>query len=282
MRPKNTLLAVFTSIFSLVVVAGSLLGLRPPAPARMVNALSLVRDLEPGTVLTDDMLTTVSFPEDHLPPGVGTDRSQFVGRVVGRALQSQRLLYPSDLLSETSPLTMQARIPAGMRAYTIPLNSASAGLAGFAVPGSRVDVLSSPPTNRHELPGESEVVVENVQVLAVDNARTAEDVPNNPKHMTLLVSQQQARRVDQAQLQGPLRFSLRNEADQTTAEVEESALAESIMEPEPDRRRVRKIPITIVRHNECTMFVANSRSPLPRKPAVTEEPRKIGQLGVAR
>ena len=51
MRPKHTLLAVFTSIFSLVVVAGSLLGLRPPTPARMVTALALVRDLD--SVLND-------------------------------------------------------------------------------------------------------------------------------------------------------------------------------------------------------------------------------------
>ena len=275
MRPKHTLLAVFTSIFSLVVVAGSLLGLRPPAPARMVTALALVRDLEPGTVLTDEMLTTVSFPEDHLPAGVGTDRSQFVGRVVGRALQSRRLLYPADLLSEASPLTLQARIPTGMRAYTIPLNSASAGLAGFAVPGSRVDVLSSPHANRNELPGESEVVVENVQILAVDNARTAEDVPTNPKHLTLLVSQQQARRVDQALIHGPLRFSLRNEADQTAAEVEEPAQ----MEPEPDRRPARKVPITIVRHNEYSTVVTKSRSSHP-KPARSEEAPKIGKLRI--
>jgi Flp pilus assembly protein CpaB len=275
MRPKHTLLAVFTSIFSLVVVAGSLLGLRPPTPARMVTALALVRDLEPGTVLSDEMLTTVSFPEDHLPAGVGTDRSQFVGRVVGRALQSRRLLYPADLLSEASPLTLQARIPTGMRAYTIPLNSASAGLAGFAVPGSRVDVLSSPHANRNELPGESEVVVENVQILAVDNARTAEDVPTNPKHLTLLVSQQQARRVDQAQIHGPLRFSLRNEADQTAAEVEEPAQ----MEPEPDRRPARKVPITIVRHNEYSTVVTKSRSSHP-KPARSEEAPKIGKLRI--
>ena len=275
MRPKHTLLAVFTSIFSLVVVAGSLLGLRPPTPARMVTALALVRDLEPGTVLSDEMLTTVSFPEDHLPAGVGTDRSQFVGRVVGRALQSRRLLYPTDLLSEASPLTLQAQIPTGMRAYTIPLNSASAGLAGFAVPGSRVDVLSSPHANRNELPGESEVVVENVQILAVDNARTAEDVPTNPKHLTLLVSQQQARRVDQAQIHGPLRFSLRNEADQTAAEVEEPAQ----MEPEPDRRPARKVPITIVRHNEYSTVVTKSRSSHP-KPARSEEAPKIGKLRI--
>jgi Flp pilus assembly protein CpaB len=241
----------------------------------MVTALALVRDLEPGTVLSDEMLTTVSFPEDHLPAGVGTDRSQFVGRVVGRALQSRRLLYPADLLSEASPLTLQARIPTGMRAYTIPLNSASAGLAGFAVPGSRVDVLSSPHANRNELPGESEVVVENVQILAVDNARTAEDVPTNPKHLTLLVSQQQARRVDQAQIHGPLRFSLRNEADQTAAEVEEPAQ----MEPEPDRRPARKVPITIVRHNEYSTVVTKSRSSHP-KPARSEEAPKIGKLRI--
>ena len=274
MRPRNTLLAVFTSIFSLVVVAGSLLGLRPPAPSPMVTALAVTRDLPAGTQLSDDMLTEVSFPEKHLPPGVGTDRSEYVGKVIGRTIPSQTLIYPSDLVPEDSPLSVQARIPAGMRAYTIPLNNARAGLAGFAVPGSRVDVLSSPPTQRTEMPGASEVVVENVQILAVDNASTSKDVPANPKHMTLLVTQQQARRVDQAQLHGALRISLRNGTDLQTTEVEDPNPAESPAEP----RRVRVIPITIVRHNEASTFMARSRSGQPKKSSQLDEATRIGQL----
>jgi pilus assembly protein CpaB len=221
------------------------------------------------------MLTEVAFPEKHLPPGVGTDRSEFVGKVIGRAIPSQMLIYPADLVPEDSPLSVQARIPAGMRAYTIPLNSASAGLAGFAVPGSRVDVLSSPPTNRNEIAGQSEVVVENVQILAVDNASTSKDMPANPKHMTLLVSQQQARRVDQAQLHGALRISLRNGSDLQTAEADQPSSIETPTEP----RRVRLIPITIVRHNEATMFIAKSRSGQPKKTASSDQPAQIGQLG---
>lgn len=241
----------------------------------MVTALAVTRDLEPGTELSDEMLTEVAFPEKHLPPGVGTDRSEFVGKVIGRAIPSQMLIYPADLVPEDSPLSVQARIPAGMRAYTIPLNSASAGLAGFAVPGSRVDVLSSPPTNRNEIAGQSEVVVENVQILAVDNASSSKDMPANPKHMTLLVSQQQARRVDQAQLHGALRISLRNVSDLQTAEAERSSPIETPAEP----RRVRLIPITIVRHNEATMFIAKSRSGQPKQSGSSAEPAQIGQLG---
>jgi Flp pilus assembly protein CpaB len=275
MRSRNTLLAVFTSIFSLVVVGGSLMGLRPPAPAPMVTALALSEDVEAGTVLTDEMLTEIKFPEKHLPAGAGTDRSKFVGKAIGSALPKDRLIFPSDLAPEDSPLAMQAQIPAGMRAYTIPLNSSSAGLAAFAVPGSRVDVLANPPATRSEIPSESEVVVENVKILAVDSGTTVKGVPATPKHMTLLLSQQQARRVDQALLHSPLRISLRNGGDLQTAEA-------PLAEPEPDRGRARIIPITIVRHNEYSTVLAKSRSGRPRKSPSLDDPTQIGQLGRSR
>ncbi len=209
-------------------MAGSLWGPRRPDALPLVTAIGVARDIDAGTKLTDELLVSISFPAGHLPPGVGVDRELFVGRVVNRSIGRQQLLYPSDVEDDDSALTLQSKIPPGMRGYTIPLNSPSAGLADFALPGSRVDVLSSPQVRRGEEAFESVPIVEGVLVLAVDDVTTPEDVPSSPKSMMLLVSPTQASKLDQAQSRGPLRLALRNLSDEVPPqEAELSADPES-------------------------------------------------------
>jgi pilus assembly protein CpaB len=214
MRSRNAVFAVFASVFSLVVVGGSLWGPRRADSSPLVTAIAMARDVEAGTKLTDDMLVSIRFPASHLPPGVGIDREDFCGRVLNRSVRRDQLLYPSDVAESDSALTLQSKIEPGKRGYSIPLNSPSAGVAGFALPGSLVDVLSSPLSRRGEEVGVSLPVVEGVLVLAVDNATTPEDIPSSPKSITLLLTPQQASKVDQAQSRGPLRLSLRNREDE--------------------------------------------------------------------
>ena len=229
MRSRNAVFAVFASVFSLVVVGGSLWGPRRADSSPLVTAIAMARDVEAGTKLTDDMLVSIRFPASHLPPGVGIDREDFCGRVLNRSVRRDQLLYPSDVAESDSALTLQSKIEPGKRGYSIPLNSPSAGVAGFALPGSLVDVLSSPLSRRGEEVGVSLPVVEGVLVLAVDNATTPEDIPSSPKSITLLLTPQQASKVDQAQSRGPLRLSLRNRKDEalpadsdTSASIQES------------------------------------------------------------
>lgn len=214
MRSRNAVFAVFASVFSLVVVGGSLWGPRRADSSPLVTAIAVAGDLDAGTELTDKMLVSHRFPASHLPPGVGVDREQFLGRVLTRSVCRDQLLYPSDVVDDESALALQSKITRGMRGYTIPLNSPSAGLAGFARPGSRVDVLSSPTVRRGEVDGASPPVVEGALVLAVDDSTTPDDVSSSPKSMTLLLTPLQASKVDQAQSLGPLRLSLRNLADE--------------------------------------------------------------------
>jgi Flp pilus assembly protein CpaB len=140
-------------------------------------------------------------------------------------MRKNQLLYQSDLAPEDSPQTLQSKISKGSRGYSIPLITPSAGVAGFALPGSRVDVLSSPSARRGQESQESLTVVENVQVLAVDNIAVPEDAPSNPKTMTLLLTPEQTRRVDQAQAKGPLRLSLRNSDDADVIDIPEGEVS---------------------------------------------------------
>ena len=252
MRTRQTLLTVFAGVFSLIVVIGALLGPKGTRPTVMGVAVAVSRDLDEGTRLTDDMLVVSTFPESHLPAGVFKERSELVGRILRNPVQKNQLLYPTILVEGDAPQILQARIPEGKRAYTIPLNSASAGLAGFAVPGSRVDVLSNPETSRGEVARVSEPVVENVVILAVDDALDADKVSSNPKTMTLLMTPEESAIVDAAQARGPLRLALRNGDDQEVRQPENLPAAPV---PAPTETPAQKPTINSRRSEEFSVLV---------------------------
>lgn len=220
MRSRQLLLTVFAGVFSLIVVVGAIWNPRSNRNSTMSVAIAVTRDLDSGTELTADMLATVAFPEQHLPSGAITDTADLLGKILRSPVQRNQLVYPGNLLEEDSRQALQSKIPEGHCAYSIQLNSASAGLAGFALPGSRVNVLSHAETQRGQESGASDLVVENVLILAVDDVQNPDKVSTNPKSMTLLVTLEQSTLVDAAQSRGPLRLALRNGADQTPPKPE--------------------------------------------------------------
>src|SRR5262249_32840956 len=89
------------------------------------------------------------------------------------------------------------------------------GVAGFVVPGSRVDVvLSGSPNkdNEHEM---SKVILENVQVLAAGQNVTsdANGKPQNVQVVTLLVTSEESQKLALASVDGKIQLALRNPLD---------------------------------------------------------------------
>ena len=99
----------------------------------------------------------------------------------------------------------------GRRAITVSVNEI-VGVAGFAQPGGRVDILvSTQGENGKQI---SKIVLENVKVLAVAQQTSAD--PSKPKvvnAVTLEVTPDQAERLDLARSVGTLSLALRNELD---------------------------------------------------------------------
>ena len=107
-----------------------------------------------------------------------------------------------------------AAIPDGMRAVGVKVNDVI-GVAGFVVPGSRVDVVLSGSPNKNNELEMSKVILENVQVLAAGQNVTsdANGKPQNVQVVTLLVTPDQSQTLALAQVDGRIQLALRNPLD---------------------------------------------------------------------
>ncbi len=118
-----------------------------------------------------------------------------------------------------------------MRAYSVKVPDVAQGVAGFILPGNRVDVLIS----LGEISGSNETgggstttLLQNVEILAVDQKM---DAPSDNKvdtkdlrSVTLLVNPQQANLLDLGQNKGMLHLALRNLEDNKAAQTKPATL----------------------------------------------------------
>jgi pilus assembly protein CpaB len=122
---------------------------------------------------------------------------------------------------------MAALVPDGMRAFTVPTPSAASGVAGFILPGNKVDVLLTLEGRRGSV---TTTLVQNLEILAVDQRTDAPADnridPNHLRSVTLLVTPDQAAKLGLAQNKGALHLALRNHRDDQVAATSPARLAE--------------------------------------------------------
>ena len=109
-------------------------------------------------------------------------------------------------------------IPTGFRALSVRVNEVI-GVAGYVLPGTRVDVVATvSPTDQHT-DMTSKVILTNVQVLAA-GTKIERDVEHNKPVpvtvVTLLVDPEQSERLTLAASEGKIQLALRNPLDKTT------------------------------------------------------------------
>ena len=95
--------------------------------------------LQPGTPLTSDNVTEISWPENVPLEGLIEKKEDVTGHVLIYAVAANEPVLKRDLASSTS-FGLAAKIPDGMRATAVKTNE-DMSVAGFIFPGSRVDVL---------------------------------------------------------------------------------------------------------------------------------------------
>jgi pilus assembly protein CpaB len=152
---------------------------------------------------------------------------------MGQLVKGEPVLDPK-LTPKDAGRGLAAMIVRGMRAYTIQTSRVAANVAGFILPGNKVDVLLNlKGTNRGEDPtggGSTTTLLQSVEVLAVDQRLDApEENKVDPKQLssvTLLVTPKQAALLDLGQNMGILTLSLRNPDDEENADPEPATIAE--------------------------------------------------------
>ncbi len=124
---------------------------------------------------------------------------------------------------------LAATIPEGMRACAVKVDDV-VGIAGFATPGMRVDVLISgtPPGTTDAAQGSQvRTLLQNIQVLSAgtDISRDVSGKPQQVQVVNLLVTPQQAEALSLANNQAKIQLILRNPLDTKLTTTQGTGLA---------------------------------------------------------
>jgi pilus assembly protein CpaB len=195
-----------------------------PAPAANMPTQPVVvaaADLQLGTALKKEDLKVVQFPQGAAPEGAFTQTAELVGRGLIVPMVKNEPVLGAKLASKEAGAGLPPVIPEGMRAVSVRVNEV-VGVAGYVLPGNRVDVVAtaSPTDSRSDTT--SKVVLSNVQVLTAGTRMEQNQDENKPVQVTvvtLLVNPEQAERLALASTEGKIQLALRNPLDTSAPET---------------------------------------------------------------
>jgi pilus assembly protein CpaB len=173
-------------------------------------------DLSLGAELKKEDLRVISFPAGQAPDGAFSQPQDIVGRGLIVPLVKNEIILPAKLASKEAGVGLPPVIPEGMRAVSVRVNEV-VGVAGYVLPGNRVDVVATATATNQ--PGDtiSKVVLANVQVLTSGTRMEQDQEKGKPMQVTvvtLLVTPEQAERLALASNEGKIQLALRNPLDQ--------------------------------------------------------------------
>jgi len=183
------------------------------------DVLVAAEDLQVGAKIEDKDLKVVHFPAADLPNGRFHIKSKLIGRGVVLPIAKGEFILTSKVAGENAGAGLPALIPPGMRAVSVRVNDTSS-VAGFVLPGTRVDVLlTGNPEGSNEQ--ETTTVLENVAVIANGSRleRSANGEAQVAPVITLLLSPEDAEKLTLASNQGHIQLALRNPTDTKQLEV---------------------------------------------------------------
>jgi pilus assembly protein CpaB len=241
----------FLMIGFVALVAGALVSLmvyknlrsgRGSASGPQEDVLVAADDLQVGTKIEDKDLRAVPFPSASLPAGVFHIRSKVIGRGVVVPISRGEFILTNKLAGENAGFGLPALIPPGMRAVSVRVND-TISVAGFVLPGTRVDVLLTGNPRGDEQ--QTTTVLEDIAVLATGQKleRNAAGEPQTTPVITLLVSPDDAQKLTLATNQGHIQLTLRNPLDTKQVELA-AARAQSLYKIVPAPPVATKPPPT--------------------------------------
>jgi pilus assembly protein CpaB len=143
---------------------------------------------------------------------------QYSGAIVRNPISAGEPLRESKVIKSKGSGYMAAILPSGMRALSTEI-SPETGAGGFILPNDRVDVILSRREKNPDKGGadiiNSEILLSNVRVLAIDQAPKEKDGANAlvGKTVTLELKPDQAETLTRARQSGMLALALRSIAD---------------------------------------------------------------------
>jgi pilus assembly protein CpaB len=173
-------------------------------------------DLSLGTAIKKEDLQVMQFPQGGAPEGSFSQTTELIGRGLIVPVVKNEPILTAKLASKEAGAGLPPVIPEGMRAVSVRVNEVI-GVAGYVLPGTRVDVVATASPTDKKQDTTSKVVLSNVQVLTAGTRIEQDQEEGKPMQVTvvtLLVNPEQAERLALASTEGKIQLALRNPLDQ--------------------------------------------------------------------
>ncbi|MDP3001370.1 MAG: Flp pilus assembly protein CpaB [Bryobacterales bacterium] len=225
------------------------------ARPRQASVIVAARNLQVGTLIKEGDVRLAEW-SGPTPQNTVMKKEDAVERGVLATIYAGEPILESRLAQKGAGAGMAATIPLGMRAVALRVNEV-AGVAGFVVPGQRVDLLimGNPYTGTGRATGTvSKTLLQNIEVLSAGQQiqKDAEGKPITVAVVNLLVTPEQAEILSLASNEARIQLVLRNPLDTKEVKTPGSAFAQlfsgvtavgpAAPEPRPAARRATPAP----------------------------------------
>jgi pilus assembly protein CpaB len=219
------------------------------AAAKTTPVVVVRSDVQIASSLTDAQLQLVDWPSEHLPAGTLRSIEDARARIARRPLAKGEPVLEAALYPIGAAGGLGAVIADKHRAVSVKVDNVI-GVAGFVVPGSRVDVMATirRVDQKKAIPF-SKVILQDVRVLAVD--QKLEEVKSGEPELvnvvTLEVSPVQAEHLIYAAHEGRLQLALRSPGDDEKIVTRSIGVADVLDGPTSKRAKSNQPVVTSVR-----------------------------------
>lgn len=232
MSGRTVIVIALALVCGLSAAVGIQIVMRKPAAAvKTEPVLFAAADIQRGETIDEKMIEVRKVPVGQTPPGALAKLEDVVGRAAHYPMLKGDALADAKLTAKGSGGGMAGLIRPGMRAFTIQTPTLSSSLAGFLLPGNKVDVLLTISNTNDSTGGAATTtLLQNVEILAVhtnvDSPAANKIDPNEARSVTLLVSPDDASLLDLGQNKGTLHLTLRNPKDTGSEPRKEATVAD--------------------------------------------------------
>jgi pilus assembly protein CpaB len=188
-----------------------------PAAARVTTRiLTAAMNLPLGTKIESRHVATLEMIPGQEPAGTFNDLKQIEGKLTIVNVTPGEMLMAPMFAKEGAGSTLASVVSNDKRAVTVRVDDV-VGVAGFLLPGNRVDVVATRKDDRSGVVT-AETILSNIKVLAVDQTAAANS--NEPvvvRAVTLEVTPVDAEILLKGKAAGSIQLALRNPLDESDA-----------------------------------------------------------------
>lgn len=248
-----------------------------PKQQKLLSVYAASHDLPAGTRLKKTDVRKVEVVDKDVPRGGVMEEKLLLDRVLLFPVNFNETITVNKLASSGGVEGVAAIIEPGKRAVSVSVNDSS-GAAGLVAPRSHVDVLFTRTGSMAE--AATTTILQDITVLSVGRVTEVTQSPasgtqaaaapapssTQARAVTLLVTPEQAEKVELAKNQGKLSLALRNPLDKSTSDTNAPTTAVNLYDPTAVRRGGPN-PFLKGRPGPNMNWSSLTGEPMPERPA---------------